>query len=1064
MAEDRGKVNGLLDEDGRALIDATADLLEEAWQTSDDPPLLAMVPVCNEPTRTWVRVELIKIDMWHRWRRGWKKKLDEYLIDDWADLREHTDAVAELLTAECLSRAVFDTIPDRKELDTRFPKVSQQVDLDQVERDAAEDRDARDGRRSQEHNADCATATASALSELLPGHCLGRYRIVQLLGQGAMARVYLAQDQELPRTVAVKVPLPAGTSRWNADRAGLLLDEACILAKLKHPGIVPIYDLGQCEDATPFLVMEYVEGASLKDVIESERLPWKRVAELLGHVAETLHYAHKHGVYHLDLKPGNVLMEEGGRARVADFGLAVEEKLQRLLEGQSRGAPAYMSPEQVRGETHHLDGRADIWSMGVMLYEMLTGRRPFQGGTVWQLFDEIENRDPKPPRMIDDKVPEALERICLKCLSKEPTARYQTAADVAKALRKCLKATESPIRRLWVSRCAVAVMVTAAILAAAFMYMKTGEGTVVVQLAEPDVQEIDTMGTLDHRPIEIEGLQIKVRVPVGSHEVKLWKDGFKEHAQVYPIHIPWRSAEETLAVQPLPPPLGLLTLEVSPAAADVSIDGTLHRANTPANATTSSLRHFEVPVEIGRHELTVSSPGFEPRAETFTIEHRGQIKSLHAQLTPLDELGRLKTELEELAAAVHGVPSNDPNDETVSRLRQKLLDYRIRCLAHPEAINTARLPINASKLLSRFPWPSDDLSAETVPPEILERFGLDVPSELVAGWARAARREAGAIWSILYSADGKYVIATTGDEVTILDAGNARPVQTLKHDRLVFSVAQGSDAQMLITAGSGLFKVWDARNWRERQAAWAKYAGPERLVRCCAALSSDGRWLASGSRTVKLWEIGLDGGLNELEQLTNNRRANRRADRRDIRPYIDGTPVAFSPDSRNLAFVDAEGSVAIWEVDARLRSSTPKVDEASVRSVSFSADGTILACGTESGAVRFWDMEEGCLLPESLSCQGSVQSLVFSPDSSKLAAGGVGIDVWVVEPEGGPPWRMLGQLSLPVPVWQIAFGPDSRHLASANDDGTIHIFRFGTPGSALASPVRVPTKDLDAAP
>lgn len=1056
MAEDRGNFNEQLDEDGRALIDATADRLEEAWQTSDDPQLFTMVPVCNEPTRTWVRVELIKIDMWHRWRRGRKKKLEEYLVDDWADLREHTHAIAELLTAECLSRAVFDTIPDRKELDARFPRVREHVDLLQVERDAAEDRKARGEPGSVREQAVYDLTAASSSPELPPGHCLGRYRIERCLDQGTMARVYLAEDQELPRKVAVKVPITDATHRWQANRTERLLDEVRILAALKHPGIVPVYDVGKCEDETPFFVMEYVEGTSLNTLIESERLAWTRIAQLIAQVAEGLDYAHRHGVYHLDLKPGNVLMEESGRPRVADFGLAVEEKLQQLLEGQSRGTPAYMSPEQVRGNTHHLDGRADIWSLGVMLYEMLTGRRPFQGGTVWQLFDEIEHRDPKPPRMIDDSVPDTLERICLKCLSKEPTARYQTAADVARELRQYLKATESPVRRLWVSRFAIPLALTVAILAAAFMYIKTGEGTIVLQLPEPDVKEVATMGTIDHRPIEIERPEIRVRVPVGSHEVKLWKNGFKEHSQVFPIHIPWRGVQESLAVQPLPPPLGLLTLDVSPAAANVSVDGTLHSTNTSANATASSLlRHFEIPAVMGRHELTVSSPGFEPLAETFTIEQRGQIKSLTVQLTKLDDVGRLKIELEKLTADVQAATWNDPHDETVSRLREDLLDYRTRCLAHPEAINTARLPIKASQLLSHLPWPSDDLSAETVPSEILERFGLDVPSDLVAGWARAARREAGPIWSIIYSADGKYVIATTGDEVTVLDAGNARPIQTLRHGRLVFSAAQSSDAQTLITVGTGLFRVWDAHDWMERQVPRTKGAGPELVGRCCTALSSDGRWLASGGRKVRLWEIGSDGGLNESELPT----INRRPIPRPVRRPIDGTPVAFSPDSRNLAFVDAEGAVAIWEVDARLRSSTPKVDEASVRSIAFSADGALLAWGNESGAVRFWDMEEGRLLPESLSCQGSVRSLVFSPDGGKLAAAGAGIDVWAVDPDDEHSWRVLRQLSLPLSVCQIAFGPDSRHLANANDDGTIYIFRLGMSSDLRASPPVAPTND-----
>jgi serine/threonine protein kinase/formylglycine-generating enzyme required for sulfatase activity len=247
--------------------------------------------------------------------------------------------------------------------------------------------------------------------------------------------VYQAHDGELDRLVAIKVPRP---DRFASEKDfQRLLEEARTVAALNHPGIAAVYDVGRQEDGTWFVVMEYIEGESLAHHLRLQRPSYDRTAELMVWLAQILQYAHERGLIHCDLKPANILIDGQGNAHVVDFGLAVHEQKQRLRIGEVAGTVAYMAPEQVRGEGHRLDGRTDLWSLGVVLYELLTRHLPF-GGTISQVLDEILTREPKPPRQLDGRIPKHLERICLKCLAKRMTDRYPTAADLADDLRHWL--------------------------------------------------------------------------------------------------------------------------------------------------------------------------------------------------------------------------------------------------------------------------------------------------------------------------------------------------------------------------------------------------------------------------------------------------------------------------------------------------------------------------------------------------------------------------------------------------------------------------------------------------
>jgi len=276
---------------------------------------------------------------------------------------------------------------------------------------------------------------------------IGRYEILQELGQGAMGVVYKGRDPMMDRTVAIKRILSVALSGPMADEyRERFYREARAAGRLQHPGIVAVYDVGEHE-GTPYLVMEYVSGRTLASLLDSgQSFTMERIYDLGKQIAEALYYAHKNGVVHRDIKPANILLTDPAahgveRTKITDFGVAKLTSAQITTTGQLLGTPSFMPPEQFTGAP--LDGRADIFSLGVILYWMATGDKPFLGDTITSISYKIVHTDSIPPRKLNPAISAAFESVILKCLEKDPAARYPTGEALAADLAS-LRAGQKP--------------------------------------------------------------------------------------------------------------------------------------------------------------------------------------------------------------------------------------------------------------------------------------------------------------------------------------------------------------------------------------------------------------------------------------------------------------------------------------------------------------------------------------------------------------------------------------------------------------------------------------------
>ena len=376
------------------------------------------------------KIDCLASEFEQEFRAGRKPQIEEY-IEKLPELR--TFLLKELLAVELELRQEDCDQLDQAEFQNRFPADAKVIAA------AFAPFDAPTG--TVPHSIE----TSDTLDEDPTPTRLGRYEVQRVLGRGGCGVVYLAYDPQNEwgkSQVALKVP----RQEWykSPDGATRFMDEARVGVSLKHPFVVEVHCVER-HNGTPFIVQEYIDGQNLADWARKNRPCFQQIAKTMANVADALGYAHGHGHTHCDLKVANILMDSEGLPHVTDFGMSIHESVQALYQGMVFGTPATMAPEQVRGLSRRIDGRTDIWAMGVTLYQLLVRfkRSPFTADSTRELIVEITEHDPKPPRGVDHNVPQELERICLKCLSKRMADRYMTAYDLKEDLLDWLEEERS---------------------------------------------------------------------------------------------------------------------------------------------------------------------------------------------------------------------------------------------------------------------------------------------------------------------------------------------------------------------------------------------------------------------------------------------------------------------------------------------------------------------------------------------------------------------------------------------------------------------------------------------
>jgi WD40 repeat protein len=929
---------------------------------------------------------------------------------------------------------------------------------------------------------------------------LGRYELIERVGTGAHGAVFKALDPSLNRVVAIKVPRADGAGDA-AEVRERFLREGRNAAQLCHPGIVQVHEVGEHE-GTPFIVSEFVIGVTLSDLMTGRRPLFREAAMLIAEVADAVQYAHSLGVIHRDIKPSNIVLDADAHPHLMDFGLArhAAGEITITLDGQVLGTPAYMSPEQARGEARHVDGRSDIYSLGVILFELLTGELPFRGNTR-MLLHQVLNDEPKPPRRLNRRIPRDLETITLKAMAKEPSRRYRTAREVADELRRWLGG--KPVRArpvgflgrslrwcrrnplLSTSTALFALALTTVVVVSTHSawerarlggLLNTGERNARTALGTVKTER-DT--ALRQRNAELEKasrLQSLAALGVGQDHGK--RQDF-DHGLVH-------MADALRLARPDDEGLQRLI-----------------RLNLAASALRANAYR-----EVLIHEDPVTNVAFSPDGKTIFTLCEVSGRECKARLWNAHDGSPIGQPLVHDGAVI-GVSAFSPDGKTLITMGA---DRRMRRwntadgspLGQPlrkdgpvwQAAFTpdGKTVITGSQGRSAQLWNAFDgspIGRSMVLPGTFQEATVSPDGKTVAiVCAESAGRrpypdystqlrdstdgtsvgkplqDLGRPRRLVFSPDGKTLLTVahspeqlsgiknlTDTTVRLWKAADGSPIgQPLRHEGFVGPAAFSPDGKIVITGGDDT----TARFWSAADGSPVGRPLKHGAHVTHAMFSGDGKTIitAGADGTVQLWDAA--GSLNGHPNWPGSMRP------RGVISNVDITnpwPIrlALNPDGQTLATADTDGIVRVWRTADCSPVGQPLKHRNRITALAFSPDGRSLASACLDRRVRLWDIAVGPSIGRPLMHDRGLSCAAFSPDGKLVVTGAFDSTarLWDAA-DGAPVGHPLKHSDFEAPprhITAVAFNPDGKTIITGGSDAVARLWRLAD-GTPIGEPIR----------